>query len=68
MLEEGGGVAVGREDVDFERVVEVCGDLREVVMVPSSVLFQAAVSGGQAHVHGKRDRVRIPVEKSGGGI
>ncbi|KAF8222388.1 DAO-domain-containing protein [Tricholoma matsutake] len=55
---EGKGEGEKREGggVDFQEFVEICGSLKEVAFMPS-----AAASG-------KHERVRIPVEKSGGGI
>lgn len=49
----------GREELDWEEFLEVCGGLREVSVSP------AEVSG-----HGRRSDSRrvIPVEKSGGGV
>jgi Ca2+-binding EF-hand superfamily protein len=45
--QEGGGV-------DFEEFIEICGNLKDVGVTPSTVL--------------KKERKRIPVEKSGGGV
>ncbi|OCH86882.1 DAO-domain-containing protein [Obba rivulosa] len=44
------------QDVDFDEFVEICAELREVVFSP--------VFATQA----KSERLRIPVEKSGGGV
>ncbi|KAJ7849319.1 FAD dependent oxidoreductase-domain-containing protein [Mycena leptocephala] len=42
-----------RVDVDFDEFLEICGSLKEVSF---------------AHVPSKQERLRIPVEKSGGGV
>ncbi|KAL7279835.1 hypothetical protein ACG7TL_006242 [Trametes sanguinea] len=54
VLEEAG--FKGQKDVDFDEFVEICGELREVVFAP-------APTGKE-----KTERLRIPVEKSGGGV
>jgi len=58
VLEEagvGGAGGKGKKGggVDFQEFVEICGNLKEVAF---------------AAVPGKQERIRIPVEKSGGGI
>ncbi|KAI0657281.1 DAO-domain-containing protein [Cubamyces menziesii] len=54
VLEEAG--FKGRKDVDFDEFVEICAELREVLSAP-------APTGKE-----KTQRLRIPVEKSGGGV
>ncbi|OJT09929.1 hypothetical protein TRAPUB_13566 [Trametes pubescens] len=54
VLEEAGFKA--NKDVDFDEFVEICAELREV-------LFAPAPSSKE-----KTERLRIPVEKSGGGV
>ncbi|KAI0667678.1 DAO-domain-containing protein [Trametes maxima] len=54
VLEEAGFKA--SQDVDFDEFVEICAELREV-------LFAPAPTGKD-----KTQRLRIPVEKSGGGV
>ncbi|KAI0357605.1 DAO-domain-containing protein [Trametes cingulata] len=54
VLEEAG--FKGQKDVDFDEFVEICAELREV-------LFAPAPTGKE-----KTERLRIPVEKSGGGV
>ncbi|KAF8992682.1 hypothetical protein BDQ17DRAFT_1432235 [Cyathus striatus] len=44
-----------RVNIDFDEVVEILGNLKEVSVVPSAPVT-------------KQKRVRIPVEKSGGGV
>jgi len=44
------------QDVDFDQFVEICAELREI-------LFAPALSS-----QSKIERLRIPVEKSGGGV
>ncbi|KAI0632262.1 DAO-domain-containing protein [Trametes polyzona] len=54
VLEEAGFKNI--RDVDFDEFVEICAELREVVFAP-------APTGKE-----KTQRLRIPVEKSGGGV
>ncbi|EJC98962.1 DAO-domain-containing protein [Fomitiporia mediterranea MF3/22] len=51
-----------RTDYDFHEFVEICTGLREILFRPSLVKKQ--VTGGKK----RRDRMVIPVEKSGGGV
>jgi glycerol-3-phosphate dehydrogenase len=51
-----GGEDEQREDADFQEFVEICGNLKEVAF---ATVFDVPVKG---------ERLRIPVEKSGGGI
>ncbi|KAG5634611.1 hypothetical protein H0H81_001380 [Sphagnurus paluster] len=44
-----------RDGVDFDAFIEICGSLKEVAFSPESVVK-------------KHHRLRIPVEKSGGGV
>lgn len=53
VLEEAG--LRGVLGVDFDEFVEVCGNLKEVALLP-------------VQKNKKRERLRIPVEKSGGGV
>ncbi|KAJ7611615.1 FAD dependent oxidoreductase-domain-containing protein [Roridomyces roridus] len=43
----------GSKDVDFDEFLEICGNLKEVTLAPKPT---------------KRQRLAIPVEKSGGGV
>lgn len=53
VLEENG--MVGKETVDFDEFLEICGNVKEIALAPVMTA-------------GKKDRLRIPVEKSGGGV
>jgi len=52
-LEEAG--FKGRKEIDFDEFVEICGTVKEVSIAP-------------AQTKPKHERLRIPVEKSGGGV
>jgi len=54
VLAEGG--FKGRNGVEFDEVVEICGNLKEVSFAP------------KVNSASKTERRRIPVEKSGGGV
>ncbi|KAH9851776.1 DAO-domain-containing protein [Lenzites betulinus] len=54
VLEEAGFKS--SKDVDFDEFVEICAELREVLFAPAP------------EAKGKTERLRIPVEKSGGGV
>ncbi|KAG6901140.1 hypothetical protein C0995_016582 [Termitomyces sp. Mi166 len=53
VLEEAG--LARSEGLDFDEFIEVCGNLKEVAVAPALNMY-------------KRERGRIPVEKSGGGV
>ncbi|KAK2463775.1 hypothetical protein APHAL10511_004213 [Amanita phalloides] len=53
VLEENGMVA--KDVIDFDEFLEICGNIKEIAFAP----VISAV---------KQDRLRIPVEKSGGGV
>ncbi|KAF8625625.1 hypothetical protein AX17_006810 [Amanita inopinata Kibby_2008] len=53
VLEEAG--MISREAVDFDEFLEICGNIKEIALAP-------ALTGV------KMERLRIPVEKSGGGV
>ncbi|GLB40496.1 putative FAD-dependent glycerol-3-phosphate dehydrogenase family protein [Lyophyllum shimeji] len=53
VLEEA-GMKKARE-LDFDEFIEICGNLKEVVLAPATT-------------SARRERLRIPVEKSGGGV